>query len=60
MAVLHNDLATAVDSVGDHTQAEHLVRKSIEITESLEGVDDVLEHLVTYYCNLATIQSHNG
>lgn len=59
MAVLHNDLATALEMAGEYVEAERHVTKSLETVGSVGG-GNTAEHLATLYYNLGTILSRQG
>ena len=59
VAVVCNDLTTALDGMGDLVEAERLIRRSLEIASSLKD-QDVSQYLATFYFNLGTILTHKG
>ena len=59
MAVLHNDLATALEMAGEYVEAERHVTKSLETAGSVGG-GNIAEHLAIFYYNLGTILSCQG
>ena len=62
VAVLHNDLATALDAAGKHIDAEYHVRASLAIMTdpcTIDSDSDV-EYSVRVYYNLGVILSHQG
>lgn len=59
VAVLHNDLATALEMAGDYVEAERHVTESLEMAGSVSG-GNIAEHLATFYYNLGTILSRQG
>lgn len=59
VAVLHNDLATALEMAGEYVEAEKHVAESLEVADSVGGAN-ISEHLATFYYNLGTILSRQG
>ncbi len=60
VAVLHNDIATALDRLDQGSEAEEHVRRSLDIAASLEADENVAESLVTFQYNLGLILLHQG
>ncbi len=60
VAVLHNDLATALDRCELYTEAESHVRQSLELAATLGSNQDVMEATVTFQYNLGLILLHQG
>ena len=59
VAVLHNDLATALEMAGEYGEAERHVTESLEIAGSVSD-KDTAEFMATFYYNLGTFQSRQG
>ena len=60
VAVLCNDLATALDRVGRFSEAESLVNDSLEIVSAVGSGPEAAEYLATFYYNLGAILTHRG
>ena len=60
VAVLHNDLATALEMAGEYVEAEKHVAESLEVAGSVSGGGNIAEHLAMFYYNLGTILSRQG
>ena len=62
VAVLHNDLATALDGSGRHSEAENHAHASLEIMTDSHATDtDIdMEYFARVYYNLGIILSHEG
>ena len=60
--MLHNDLATALDAGGKHSEAEYHARTSLTImSDACAKESDVdVEYCVRVYYNLGIILSHQG
>ena len=60
--MLHNDLATALDAGGKHSEAEYHTHTSLTImSDACANESDVdVEYCVPVYCNLGIILSHQG
>ena len=59
VAVLHNDLATALEVAGEYGEAERHITKSLEIAGSVSD-KDIAEFMAMFYYNLGMILSRQG
>lgn len=59
VAVLHNDLATALEVAGEYGEAERHITKSLEIAGSVSD-KDIAEFMAMFYYNLGMILVHQG
>lgn len=59
MAVLHNDLATALEVAGEYGEAERHITKSLEIAGSISD-KDIAEFMAMFYYNLGMILARQG
>ena len=60
VAILHNDLATALDGSGAYRDAESHVRTSLEIMSGSHTTDADAEYLTRVYYNLGMVLHHQG
>ena len=63
VAVMHNDLATALDAHGQYTQAEYHAQASLDIMSHSHAVHTAavdVESWARVYYNLGMILSHQG
>lgn len=60
VAVLHNDLATALDGSGEFADAEYHARTSLEIMSRSHTAEPDAEYLARVYYNLGMILNHQG
>lgn len=60
--MLHNDLATALDGNGRHSEAEDHARASLDIMSDSQATDTNvdIEYFARVYYNLGMILTHQG